>query len=126
MASEGAGRAIDEATVDASRRTRLANERTYLAWLRGGLTTLAVAVGAGAVAPELTDDGARWPFVVLGVAFAALAISFIAYGVVRHRQVEEAIDRGGFSPLPSAMAALFGTIGVILALLTIIVVAIEA
>ena len=116
---------MDEATIDASRRTRLANERTYLAWLRGGLTALAVAVGAGAVAPGLTT-GSRWPFVVLGVAFAALAIAFIACGVVRHRQVEQAIDRGVYAPLGGGMATAFGVVGVLLALLTIILVAIEA
>ena len=32
-------------TADALRRTRLANERTYLAWWRSALTALAVAVG---------------------------------------------------------------------------------
>ncbi len=42
---------MDDATVDATRRTRLANERTYLAWLRGGLTALAVALGAGPSPP---------------------------------------------------------------------------
>src|SRR5438309_1899774 len=38
---------VESEPVDASRRTRLANERTYLAWLRSSLTALAVAVGAG-------------------------------------------------------------------------------
>jgi putative membrane protein len=116
---------LDEATVDSSRRTRLANERTYLAWWRGGLTCVAVAVGAGAVVPDLTS-GSRWPWVALGVAFAVLAIAFIAYGVVRYREVEHAIDRGGFAPLGSRIAALFGGVGVVLALVTIVVVALEA
>jgi len=116
---------MDEATIDASRRTRLANERTYLAWWRGGLTSLAVAVGAGAVAPELTD-GARWPFVLLGVAFAALAIAFISFGALRHRQVDEAIARGGFVPLGNGVALVFGLVGVLLSILVIVIVAVEA
>lgn len=111
--------------MDASRRTRLANERTYLAWWRGGLTSLAVAVGAGAVAPELTE-GDRWPFVLLGVAFSALAIAFISFGVVRHRQVDEAIARGGYAPLGNRVALGFGLVGVGLAVLVIVVVAVEA
>ena len=53
---------IDEAR-DATRRTRLANERTYLAWWRSGLTALAVAVGAGKIAPEVTG-GSSWPFAI--------------------------------------------------------------
>ena len=40
--------------VDASRRTRLAGERTMLAWLRTALTALAVGLAAGKIVPELT------------------------------------------------------------------------
>lgn len=116
---------MDDDTGDATRRTRLANERTYLAWWRGGLTALAVSLGAGAIAPDLTS-GARWPFVALGAGFGALALAFIGYGVVRHRDVERAIDRGGYAPLGSWVAALFGAVGIVLALLTIVVVSLEA
>jgi putative membrane protein len=45
---------FDEAR-DATRRTRLANERTYLAWWRTGLTAFAVSLGAGKLVPALTD-----------------------------------------------------------------------
>jgi putative membrane protein len=44
---------VEPEPVDASRRTRLANERTYLAWMRSSLTALAVAVGAGKIVPTL-------------------------------------------------------------------------
>ena len=53
-----AEREFDEAR-DATRRTRLANERTYLAWWRTGLTSFAVAIGAGKLIPELSS-GANW------------------------------------------------------------------
>jgi putative membrane protein len=56
--------------VDATRRTRLATERTELAWWRTGLTALAVALGVGRVVPELGHGGARWPYVVADVGFA--------------------------------------------------------
>ncbi len=39
---------------DATRRTHLANERTYLAWWRTGLAALAVSLGAGKLVPPLT------------------------------------------------------------------------
>jgi putative membrane protein len=48
---------FDEAR-DATRRARLANERTYLAWWRTGLTALAVSFGAGKLLPALTDSPA--------------------------------------------------------------------
>jgi len=111
--------------VDATRRTRLANERTYLAWWRGGLTALAVALGVGALLPELSD-GSRWPFVTLGAGFAVLAIGFIGYGVHRFRAVERALEQGGFAPLDLRVAAGLAAFGVLLAILTIVAVMIEA
>jgi putative membrane protein len=100
---------------DAIRRTRLANERTYLAWWRAGLTGVAVSLGVGALLPELSE-GSRWPFVVLGVGFAILAVLFIVYGVHRFRSVEQADLR---------VASFLALLGVVLALLTIIAVVVE-
>ena len=109
---------------DATRRTLLANERTFLAWWRGGLTALAVSLGAGALVPELTT-ATRWPFVTLGIGFAALAIMFIAYGSHRHRVVEEALSRGEFAPLERRVVLAMGVFGIALALLTILAVLLE-
>ena len=77
-------------TKDALRRTHLANERTYLAWWRTGLTAFAVALGAGKVVPALSDVR-HWPYEVLGAGFAVLGLLFIAYASWRHREVQEAI-----------------------------------
>jgi uncharacterized membrane protein YidH (DUF202 family) len=62
---------------DATRRTRLANERTYLAWWRTGLTAVAVAFGAGKLVPEVAG-GTQWPYEVIGIGFAVLGVLFIA------------------------------------------------
>src|SRR5204862_3597720 len=40
---------------DYTRRTLLANERTYLAWWRTGITSVAAALAAARVVPELSD-----------------------------------------------------------------------
>ncbi len=109
---------------DAIRRTRLANERTYLAWWRGGLTAIAVSLGVGALLPELAE-GRRWPFVVLGIGFAVLAVLFIVHGVQRFRAVERALSHGGFAPLDLRFATLLAALGVVLAVLTIIAVVVE-
>ena len=77
-------------TMDALRRTRLANERTYLAWWRSALTALAVAVGTGRIAPGLAG-GAEWPYRALGAAFAVLAAVLAGCAYVRQRNVERAI-----------------------------------
>lgn len=103
---------------DAWRRTLLANERTFLAWWRGALTALAVALGAGALVPTISGS-ARWPFVGIGVGFGLLAIAFIVYGTRRHAAVERAVAEGGFAPLDRRVVAGFAVLGVLLALLTI-------
>jgi putative membrane protein len=83
---------------DATRRTRLANERTYLAWWRTGLTALAVCVGVGRLVPELSG-GIKWPYEVVGACFGVLGLAFMWLGYARTRAVEEALDRGSFAPI---------------------------
>jgi putative membrane protein len=52
---------VDRVAVeDATRRTRLAAERTYLAWWRSGVAALAVGLAAGKLVPELSG-GPSWP-----------------------------------------------------------------
>jgi inner membrane protein YidH len=111
---------VDDAR-DATRRTRLANERTYLAWWRTGLTTFAVALGAGKLVPELSS-GAAWPYEVIGVGFALVGVLFIAYAYVRQKRVEDALARGDYAPFESRVGLLFAALGVVLGLATIAVV----
>jgi putative membrane protein len=104
--------------VDATRRTRLANERTFLAWLRTALTAVAVAIGAGKIVPGVTDV-AHWPFEILGAGFAALAVLLVAYGALRFVRVEEALASGEFVPLRPAGALLIAAISGVLGLGTL-------
>jgi putative membrane protein len=117
------GARFDEAG-DATRRTRLANERTYLAWWRTGLTALAVALGAGKLVPELTD-ASQWPYLGLGIGFALLGVVFIAYGQWRARAVEEAVRRGEFASLGGRFSLLATLAGVALGIATIAIMAYE-
>jgi putative membrane protein len=118
----GGGR-FDEAG-DATRRTRLANERTFLAWWRTGLTAFAVSLGAGKVVPALTDE-TRWPYVVVGVGFAVLGVAFVAYGFRRQRLVERAVARGEYVRPDERLLAWLTAIGVLLGLLLLVIVLIE-
>lgn len=106
---------------DATRRTRLANERTYLAWWRTGLAALAVSLGAGKLIPALTPD-AQWPYTVVGAGFALVGVVFIGYAFVRHRSVERAISRGEFAPLQGGFITALAIAGILLGLLVLVVV----
>ena len=115
-------RRFDEAG-DATRRTRLATERTYLAWWRTGLTAFAVSLGAGKLVPALTDVS-RWPYLAVGVGFALLGLGFVAYGAKRMRDVEAAVARGDYAPPDSRVLTLLAAVGVVLgfALLAIVII----
>ena len=106
---------------DARRRTRLASERTYLAWWRTGLTALAVSVGTGRIVPALTE-GTQWPYTVAGAGFALLGIALIAYATVRYRQVERALARGEFAHPDDRVIAAITAIGIVLGLVVLAIV----
>src|SRR6202142_2022865 len=80
---------------DASRRTRLANERTYLAWWRTGLAAFAVSLGAGRIAPAIAG-GPQTLYTIVGVLFAVLGLLVIGYGRQRGREVDDAISEGSY------------------------------
>ena len=118
------GQAPVDDVHDASRRTRLANERTYLAWWRTGLTTFAVGLAAGKLVPDLSA-GSAWPFEALGVAFGLVGVLFIAYAYLRQKWVEEALARGGFAPFDMREGLIFAALGVLLGVGTIVVILVQ-
>jgi uncharacterized membrane protein YidH (DUF202 family) len=104
--------------LDADRRTRLASERTFLAWLRSGLTAFAVSLAVGGIGPQLLDR-ASWPFVATGAAFALYGLVMILVGGQRAREVELAIGAGGYAPLPDRTLIALAAGGVVLGLATL-------
>jgi len=111
--------------TDATRRTRLANERTELAWWRTGLTALAVALGIGRVVPELNEPAVRWPYVVAGVGFALWGIAAIAYGSRRSSEVERVLAAGRFPEPPGWTRLTLAVSGMALGLLTAILILLD-
>jgi putative membrane protein len=114
----------DPEVQDATRRTRLASERTYLAWLRSGLTALAVSFGAGRIVPELAG-GASWPYALVGAGFGVLGLAFILCAFVRQRRVEEALLSGRYAAFDERAALAFTVVGVALGVGTILIVILQ-
>jgi putative membrane protein len=106
---------------DATRRTLLASERTYLAWARSGLTALAVGLAAGKLVPELSS-GASWPYELLGVGYSLFGVAFIFYGQRRQNAVEAAVRRGEWTPLDARVMAALTAAGIMLGVATMAVV----
>jgi putative membrane protein len=109
--------------LDATRRTMLAAERTWLAWWRSGIAAATAAVAVGGVVPQLVD-GSRTPYVLLGAGYAILSAAVLIAGWRRHRRVQDALVQGVYEDVPGnwitgltlAGAALaIGTLALILA-----------
>src|SRR5690242_10913110 len=100
---------------DYTRRTLLANERTYLAWWRTGITSIAAALAAARVVPELSNAKHQWPYTVMGVGFTLIGILCFVYGHVRREQVDRAVREGNFAELSHTVTLLISIGGAILA-----------
>jgi putative membrane protein len=112
-----------EEPVDATRRTRLANERTYLAWWRTGLAAFAVSIAAGRLVPAIAG-GSQTLYSVVGVLFGVLGIMLIAYGRWRGQAVDDALSEGRyqraddrFLTLIAGLASIGGLLLILLILL---------
>ncbi len=72
-------------------RFTLANERTFLAWIRTSLGLVAAAVGLEAFAPQVVPSPVRTPLVV---ALLLVAAALAGYAFVRWLAVERAMRTG--------------------------------
>jgi uncharacterized membrane protein YidH (DUF202 family) len=99
-------KATQTETVDA---TRLAGERTELAWWRTGLTALAVALAVGRVIPGLDHSSTDWLYDVAGICFALYGVAVIGYGSLRREAIDRALAEGHFPDPAATRAHLPGT-----------------
>jgi putative membrane protein len=106
-------------------QTVMAAERTWLAWWRSALVATAGALGVGRLAPRLLHV-ASWPYVLLGIGYAGLAIGLVAVGAYRQRSLQRAVTSGANIKLDFRLVAVFSVGGVLLALTTIALVLVQA
>ncbi|HEX5821115.1 MAG TPA: DUF202 domain-containing protein [Solirubrobacterales bacterium] len=104
---------------DAIRRTRLAAERTELAWWRTALTSIAVAIAVGRVVPELSGTSTEWPYLVVGVGWALYSVALFGYGSIRSRRVEAAVAEGRMIESSRTESRWLMMAGVVLCLATV-------
>jgi inner membrane protein YidH len=112
---------VSEDPVTGARRTRLASERTYLAWIRSALAAFAVSLGVGKIVPSLTS-GSTIGYSIVGVGYALLGVAFVAYGFFRQQRQEAAILEGDFVPFGHRAALAFTIAGIALGTATLVVV----
>lgn len=100
-------------------RFTLANERTFLAWLRTALGLVAGGVALQQLVPGLAPEGPR---TLLAALCIGLALVIAAASYPRWRAVQRAMARGGPLPRNILLATLGAGIAAITALAFVLVV----
>lgn len=111
------GEAPQRATGDSRGHAsdHLANERTYLAWLRTGIAVAGLGVAIGKFAP---DRGAH--AVASGVILVVCGLLVSAYGTTRYRLVGRQLEAGVFAPARSSVV-MAATVMTALAVIAVVV-----
>jgi uncharacterized membrane protein YidH (DUF202 family) len=109
---------------DVTRRTRLAAERTWLAWWRSGIAASTAAVAVGGVVPELVD-GSSTPYVVLGSGYALLAAAVFLGAAVRRGQVNRALEEEGYEDVSELGVLALTLVATALALGTLAIIVLQ-
>jgi len=111
MDDDGGGREPDY-------RFTLANERTFLAWIRTSLALLAGGIALHALSESLSE-GTR---TVLAVAAVALSLALTVSSYMRWRRVQDAMRRGDPLPRPWAVPLLATGVAVVAGAVAVILV----
>ncbi len=106
---------------DLDYRFTLANERTFLAWIRTALALIAGGVAVVQLVPALSIPGIRHG---LGTALTVTGGVLAVLAVRRWRSVQTAMQQGAELPR-SQMPILFGGAIVVLTIALIVVIAVQ-
>lgn len=103
---------------DSRARTHLANERTFLAWFRTGITLIALGLAAAPLLARDADPG--FPLVqILSTVVIATGAAAVVIGLYRYRSGRRQIDELGFLPAWTSITVAAGA-GLVLALLGVV------
>ena len=114
-----------ERRIDATRRTHLANERTYLAWLRSAMGAIAVGLAIAKLLPRV-ETGPSWPYALVGAGFCVVGLAMAWLGMDRFRRTARLLERGEFSRLDDRAVLALGGATILLSVVTIALVILDA
>ncbi len=111
-------------------RDHLANERTYLAWMRTAIALLGLGFVVARLRLEfggvVNSPGSHGPTHLVGLSLSSLGILAILFATYRYQQVRRMINEGQFTSLGSAIllisgASLLVAVGVVAYLITALI-----
>jgi putative membrane protein len=97
-------------------RDHLANERTYLAWLRTAAAVMALGLAVTGLSHRVSATTA-----VAGVLLVITGACGVAYGTARYRRVTRELDSGNFVAGGRGPAALIASSTLVVAVLAALV-----
>jgi putative membrane protein len=109
-----------ERTLEARRRTHLANERTYAAWIRTALALIGLGVGIAGYFHLVGDRRGRI-FVVVGVTFVGAGAVMAALSTYVYRKTYHSIERGEYGSM-ATFTLILGAIPILLGLLALLLI----
>jgi putative membrane protein len=104
---------------DSRARTHLANERTFLAWFRTGVTLVALGIAAAQFLGREGENAALVQAVSLLVI--VVGAGSVVVGLLRYRRGRRQIDAQGFTPAWSSIT-LTAASGIVLAAFAVVLV----
>jgi putative membrane protein len=108
----------------APRRTWLAAERTFLAWLRTAFAALALAIAVGRLLPALVDVS-HVAFALVGAAYGVFGVVLLALGAYRTQRVRGALVANRPLPTDAWTVWVLTVVGFVLAIATIALILVE-
>ena len=106
----------EDGAADPDYRFTLANERTFLAWIRTALALIAGGVAVVQLVPDLGFPGSRR---IVGALLAGMGVLVAGGSVRRWRQVQQAMRRDTVLP-PTRMPLLLGSGLVVLTVVVLV------
>ena len=107
-------------TAEAKRRTHLANERTYAAWVRTALALIALGVGIAGYF-HIAGNARGQAFVALGLAFVIGGGLMALVATYSYRKTYRSIEQGDFGGT-AGVTLVLGAIPVIIGLLALLLI----
>ena len=109
LVNRSASRLVDP---DSRARTHLANERTFLAWLRTGLSLVAIGVAVAGFLP--VDLVPEFPYVrVFSILLVLSGTAMTMYGMNRYVRASRQIEMGSYDPTITPIVITAATIGLL-------------